>query len=550
MSAGNQQNSDSPFHVGEKRVQERMGVRAIEDWARKVVRPYLPDQHRDFYTALPFLVVAARDGAGQPWATILEGSEGFVEAPDERSLLINALPAKGDALEYALRRGGDLGILAIELATRRRNRVNGVIVEASKAGLAFQVGQSFGNCPQYIRERNWRRVKNGNPGAPIASDQLSQSQQSWIANADTFFIASGYRGEGESATYGMDASHRGGDRGFIRIISEKRILFPDYAGNNHFNTIGNLSLDSRAGFLFVDFETGSLLQLTGNVDIDWDSEVIEELPGARRLVILEVEKVIELPSALTLRWDSDAESVRSLRVVEKTKESEDVTSFVFEARNGGPLARYSAGQHLPIELQVDGVEGVVRRTYSLSGAPSTDHYRISVKREPKGLASRHLHDNVEVGEIVDSRVPAGDFLIESAERPIVFVSAGVGITPLLSMLYDLADEKSDRPVWFVHGARDGRHHPFAREVRDLEKCKQNVCVHVRYSKPVEEDKAGKDYDSVGRVDISLLRDLVDLPDAHYYLCGPTAFMAGLQNELEYNGVPIEQIHMESFGPAG
>ncbi len=550
MRVGNQHDSDSPFHVGEKLVQERMGVRAIEDWAKKVVRPYLPDQHKDFYTALPFLVAAARDDAGQPWATILEGSEGFVEAPDERSLLINALPANGDALEHALKCGGDLGILGIELATRRRNRVNGVIAEANKAGLAFQVGQSFGNCPQYIRERNWRRVEYNTPGAPIVSDQLSQSQQSWIANADTFFIASGYRGEGENATYGMDASHRGGDRGFVRVTSEKRVLFPDYAGNNHFNTIGNLMLDPRAGFLFVDFETGGLLQLTGHVDIDWDSELIEQLPGARRLVILEIEQVVELPSALSLRWDYDAESVRSLRVVEKIKESEDVTSFVFEARDGGPLARYSSGQHLPIELQVDGIEGAVRRTYSLSGPPSADRYRISVKREPKGLASRHLHDNVGPGEIVDSRVPAGDFLIESSERPMVFVSAGVGITPLLSMLYDLAEENSSRPVWFIHGARDGKHHPFANEVRGLARRKQNICLHIRYSRPVEEDKAGKDYDSVGRVDISLLRDLVDRSDAHYYLCGPTAFMAQLQTDLESIGVPANQVHTESFGPTG
>lgn len=550
MRAGSQQKDDSPFHKGEKLVQELMGVRSIEDWAKKVVRSYLPDQHRDFYEALPFLVVAARDENGQPWATVLEGPEGFVETLDEHNLWINAKTSRGDALENSLMSGKDLGILGIELSTRRRNRVNGAIVESSEQGLSFKVGQSFGNCPQYIRERNWSRVSLKGQHAPIVSDKLSTSQQTWIANADTFFIASGYRDEGESATYGMDVSHRGGDRGFVRVMSEKQILFPDYAGNNHFNTIGNLMLDPRAGFLFVDFETGSMLQLTGRAEIDWDSALSKEIPGARRLVSFSIDKIVELPSALTLRWDTDAESVRSLRVVEKITESDDVTSFVFESRDGGPLADFSAGQHLPIELHVHGVEEPVRRTYSLSGAPSTDRYRISVKREPKGLASQHLHDNIEPGAILDSRKPAGDFVMTCTECPVVLVSAGVGVTPLLSMLHSLLAENGARPVWFVHGARNGRHHPLGREVRNLAKDRQQIKLHTRYSQPLEDDIAGASYDSVGRVDIALLQKLVDRPDAHYYLCGPTAFMAALQDGLERIGVPRDQIHTESFGPTG
>ena len=110
--------------------------------------------------------------------------------------------------------------------------------------------QAFGNCPQYIRERQWRRVEGGQAGMPVRSTRLTPSQREWISSADTFFIASGHRGDGESATYGMDASHRGGDAGFVRVDGESRLMFPDYAGNNHFNTIGNLVLDSRAGILW------------------------------------------------------------------------------------------------------------------------------------------------------------------------------------------------------------------------------------------------------------------------------------------------------------
>ena len=541
---------ESPFHPGEQEVQERLGVRDIEDWARKVVRDHLPEDHRAFHTALPFLVVTAQDSEGRPWATLLTGPEGFVASPDARSLVIDSKPVLGDALEGALTPGSDIGILGIELSTRRRNRVNGRVVNNGSGPIVFSVEQSFGNCPQYIRERNWRRVEGEPAGKPTRGARLTTSQQEWIASADTFFIASGYRAEGESATFGMDASHRGGDRGFVRVASDTRLAFPDYAGNNHFNTIGNLVLDSRAGFLFIDFETGSLLQLTGRASIDWDSKAVAQIPGARRLVTFDIEEIVELHTALDLRWDADAESVRSLRLIEKIPESEDVISFVFEARDGGPLPEFEAGQHLPIELEVPNLTESVRRTYSLSGAPSRDRYRISVKREPLGLASRHLHDQVETGAIIDSRRPAGDFMMTCNKCPTVLVSAGVGLTPMVSMLHALVADSGDSPVWFVHGARDGGHHPLAREVQELAGARAGVRIHVAYSRPRTGDEAGVDYDSEGRVDGALLASLVNNIDAHYFLCGPTRFMADIQSDLESRNVPGELIHTESFGPAG
>ncbi len=364
--------------------------------------------------------------------------------------------------------------------------------------------------------------------------RLTPSQRQWIAAADTFFIASGYRAQGESATFGMDASHRGGDRGFVRVVSATRIEFPDY--------------DPRAGFLFVDFETGSLLQLTGTTAIDWDSEAVARIVGARRLVTFDIEEIIELPAAVALRWDADAESVRSLRLIEKTRESEEVTSFVFESRDAGPLPVFEAGQHLPIELDVPGLEEPVRRTYSLSGAPNSDRYRISVKREPRGLASRHLHDHVEPGAIIDTRRPAGDFMMSCNQCPVALVSAGVGVTPMISMLHALAAAGSNSPVWFVHGARDGARHALAQEVRALAANHSGIQVHVTYSQPRPEDEVGIDYDSRGRVDGALLAGLIEDVDAHYFLCGPVR-MADVQTELEHRGIIAEHIHTESFGPA-
>lgn len=538
----------SPFHCGEQIVQERLGVREIEDWARKVVRGYLPDEHRDFYTALPFLVVGARDKDGRPWATLLESPNGFVTSPDDRHLRIEATPAVGDALEGGFETGSDLGILGIELATRRRNRVNGRVVEKTTGGVTLRVDQTFGNCPQYIRERAWHRVSDVTHGKPVRGSALTSSQQAWIESADTFFIATGYRGKRETPTFGMDASHRGGNRGFVEVLGQSRIRFPDYAGNNHFNTIGNIVLDPRAGLLFIDFEKGSLLQLSGSASIDWESEELGSKPGARRLVVLDIEKIIELPAAVTLRWDADADSVRSLRLIEKIRESDDVTSFKFETRDGGPLAVFEPGQHLPIEVSIPAI-GRIGRTYSLSSSPNDTKYRITVKREPNGLVSRHLHDHVEPGSIIESRRPAGDFMMACNICPLVLVSAGVGVTPMMSILRSVTADGDQRLVWFIHGVRNGLHHPFAHEIRDLSKNRPNLRIHVAYSKPRQEDRLGFDYDSEGRVNGALLARLVKHSEAHYFLCGPTGFMADIQSDLERQGISPERVHAESFGPA-
>jgi ferredoxin-NADP reductase/predicted pyridoxine 5'-phosphate oxidase superfamily flavin-nucleotide-binding protein len=546
-----QPRAQSPFHEGERAVQQRLGVReSIEPWARKVVRPFLPDEFRTFFNELPFVVAAARDGQGRPWATIVAGRPGFVASPDPRTLVIGAGLVPGDALEDALRPGADVGLLGIELDTRRRNRANGRVRRNGDDGLWLDVDQSFGNCPQYISERAWQPAAEPTQPPPRrVHDRLDASQIHWIREADTFFIATGHRGEGEHWTFGMDASHRGGPPGFVHVEGDRTLVIPDYAGNNHFNTIGNLLLDPRAGLLFVDFEGGSLLQMSGRTEIEWGEEQATRFPGARRLIRFHVEESVELRAALPIRWMESTGSVRSLRLVDKIRESDDIVSFVFEARDGSPLAAFEAGQHLPIELAIPGQVHPVSRTYSLSNGPGESRYRISVKREPHGLASRHLHDAVEVGSIVSARAPAGDFVLDHGTRPLVLVSAGVGVTPMVSMLHALALQPT-RQVHFVHGARDRRHHALAEEVRSAAATRENATLHVAYSRPRVEDRAGEHYDSEGRIDGALLDRILPDLDAEYFLCGPVGFMAGLAADLEARGVAPEHIHSESFGPVG
>jgi ferredoxin-NADP reductase/predicted pyridoxine 5'-phosphate oxidase superfamily flavin-nucleotide-binding protein len=544
----------SPFHEGEQRVQTRLGVREqIEPWARQVVRSSLPAEHRAFHASLPFLVAAARDREDRPWATLLTGPPGFVGSPDERRLTIAAEPVPGDGLAGALTPGADLGILGIDLETRLRNRVNGRIGNGDGGAIHFDVGQAFGNCPQYIHERSWSRVPEPNPRIPARrSPRLSPAMVEWIQSADTFFIASGHRGhpsDSDNPIYGMDASHRGGEPGFVRVQSDTRLVFPDYAGNNHYNTIGNLTVDPRAALLFVDFYSGSLLQLTGCTSIDWDSPEISRFPGARRLVHFTLDEVIELPAALALRWSAPGEFVRTLRLVDKVRESDDVTSFVLEARDGAPLPAFEAGQHLPIQLEVPGHEQPVRRTYSLSNGPGGGYYRISVKREPCGVASRHLHDRLEKGAFIDAHGPAGAFVLRKADRPTVLISAGVGLTPMVSMLHALNHGPLTKDIWFIHAARDGDHHPLSQEVRSLVAGHERVHAHVVYSRPRPGDVQGIDFDSQGRVSSALVARLVPNLDAEFYLCGPIQFMADMQSQMMAMGVPESRIHTETFGPA-
>ncbi|MHA7838504.1 MAG: FAD-binding oxidoreductase, partial [bacterium] len=558
----------SPFHEGERAVHRRLGVEAVESWARQVVRNFLPEQHRAFHTAQPFLVAAARDEEGRPWATVLAGEEGFVRSPDPRTLHIDARPVAGDALEGALRPGCDLGLLGIELHTRRRNRVNGRLVPRAEAvagidaipdasagaiagadadmnvgALVFRVDQSFGNCPQHISPRRWSRIAERSSPRATRGSALTPEQTRWIAEADTFFSATGHRGAGDDPAFGMDASHRGGPRGFVQVPSAGRLVFPDYAGNDHFNTIGNLVVDSRIGLLFVDFETGSLLQLSGRARIHWDGPLVAGLPDARRAVEVEIEAVVEIREALGLRWTLDAEPARELEVFDKVRESRDVVSFHLRDASGAPLPAYQPGQHLPIELADDAGGDPIRRTYSLSAAPHPGHYRISVKREPLGRASRRLHDRTEIGDRLRAAEPAGDFVLpEDPEAPIALVSAGVGVTPLLAMLHALAERPAPgsapvsvsaptsasasasgsvsasasalisppeartaplrpAPIWWRHGARDGSTHPFREEIRRLADLLPELDVRVRYSRPPPTDRPGIDYDRRGRLDL-------------------------------------------------
>jgi len=278
--------TDSLFHEGERRLQERLGVRdKIEMIGGRLIRDFMPDEHREFFAELPWMLVGSVDAAGRPWASVLFGDPGFAHSPDPQVLVLDARPVPGDVLADHLRVGAPLGLLGIELPTRRRNRLNGTVIEAAVGRIVVHVDQSFGNCPKYINRKTLARGRGRAAAAPVVSEALDAPAREIVARADTLFIASSHLPEGaRTPGDGVDVSHRGGLPGFVRIEPDGSLTIPDYFGNFLFNTLGNIEQDRRAGLLFVDFASGDVLQLTGEASIDWDAPEIAATPGVQRLV--------------------------------------------------------------------------------------------------------------------------------------------------------------------------------------------------------------------------------------------------------------------------
>jgi ferredoxin-NADP reductase/MOSC domain-containing protein YiiM len=241
-----------------------------------------------------------------------------------------------------------------------------------------------------------------------------------------------------------------------------------------------------------------------------------------------------------------APGFRQLAVTTITPESADVLSLTLQSPDGQQLPAALPGQYVVLRLQRTAAGPPLFRSYSLSGTLSTESYRISVKIEPNGAAGTYLRERVRVGDTIDVCAPRGSFILQSGERPVVLLSAGIGASPVLAMLHALAAARSTRSVWWLHAARNGQHHPFAAEVRRLLLALASGRRYVCYSRPGSPDKLGEDFDAIGHLSRSVF-DQVGVPrDADVYLCGPTPFMADMKGALASMGVVPERIHVEMF----
>ncbi|XXN62659.1 FAD-binding oxidoreductase [Enterobacter ludwigii] len=564
----------SVWHQGEVALQQQAGVaERMAEVGQRVIRDHMPDQHRDFYAQLPFIVAGSVDAHGDAWVTLLEGQPGFMFSPNATTLDIEAHPHQGDPAAAGMHDGAPVGLLGIELHTRRRNRMNGVL-HAIGGGFRVEVEQSFGNCPRYIQLRDFHFAHD--PAEPYHGEvetliALDDAARATLAAADTFYVAT-------YAERQVDASHRGGKPGFVRVSEDGLLTIPDFNGNLFFNTLGNIHQNGKAGLLFVDYASGDTLQMSGDAEVILDSPEIAAFQGAERLWTFRPRRMVRRRAALALRWLTQADGAapsslmtgdwqkaderlqatarasrwRPFKVTQVVDESATIRSFHLMPDDGAGLLPHLAGQHLPIRVQLPDTDKPLMRAYTLSVAPSDGFYRISVKRE--GVVSRYLHDHLTAGDTLDVRAPAGDFTLDAhASRPAVLLAAGVGITPLLAMLRHLIFEGQRkqrlRPTFFFQSARSKAERPFVRELDQLRAAAHGAVTMIRVLSQTTDAEPGTDYDFAGRIDMALLSRVLPFNDYDFYLCGPPAFTQALYDGLRTYNIADDRIHAEAFGPS-
>lgn len=573
----------SPFHEGEQELQRRVNMRdAVEATGRRIVRPFMPDQHRAFFEQLPFIVLGSVDSQGWPWASILVGASGFVRSPTTTRLDIDARPSHLDPVSDGIAVGNPIGILGIEMPTRRRNRMNARVIASEGAGFSLGVDQSFGNCPQYIQTRDIDMIRDPksiiDQAQPDRFQHLDAAARAFISKSDTFFVASYIEAKDNPVIEGVDVSHRGGRPGFVKVDGNT-LTIPDFPGNKIFNTLGNFLLNPKAGLVFPDFETGDMLFLTGTVVLlDHDDPSVAAFHGAERAWRFHLDHGIRMHDALPFRATFGAFSDNSLlagtwqeaearhkeekaratwrpfHVARIEDESSTIKSFYFEPQVGGATLPFLPGQFLSLRAGPQGQEPLVR-TYTVSSSPGEVGYRISVKREEQGAMSRYLHDTLTQGDVVEIKAPQGAFHLDAAlKRPAVLLAGGVGITPMMAMARHVITESKRtrhlRPLHIFHAAQSTLQRAFGDTLRALSRESGGKITYRSFiSRPAGNEVEGDDFDVAGRITVDLLRQSLPLDDYDFYLCGPPGFMQSTYDMVRSLGARDSRIFAEGFGPA-
>ena len=333
---------------------------------------------------------------------------------------------------------------------------------------------------------------------------------------------------------------------------------------------------------------GFYFRVLQEAEVEAGDEIVKVLAGPERMTVADIDALLYLPGrdrkgleralripALSAGWRCSFETLleqersgstagnpasapaacpapawtgfRPLKVTDKRRESVNVTSLMLEPGDGRPLVAAMPGQFIVLRLKPSPEAPALLRSYSLSGEPSEQRWRLSIKREPNGAAGAYVEDRLKVGDVIDASAPRGAFTLAEGDGPVVLLSAGIGLTPVLAMLHALAAGGSRRDVWWIHGARNRAEHALSAEMRALLKSLPLGHSHIRYSTPSPEDRPGVDFDSPGRVSLQVLQELGAPREADFYLCGPAAFMSGLTADLASWGVPSTRVHSENFG---
>ncbi len=335
----------------------------------------------------------------------------------------------------------------------------------------------------------------------------------------------------------------------------------------------------RPGFYFRVLEEG---------EVEAGDEIVKIVAGPERMTVADIDALLYLPGrdrngleralripALSAGWRTSFETsleqertgstagnpasapaagpapawagFRPLKITDKRRESMNVTSLMLEPSDARELVAAMPGQFIVLRLKPSPEAPALLRSYSLSGEPSKQRWRLSIKREPNGAAGAYVEDRLKVGDVIDASAPRGAFTLEQGDGPVVLMSAGIGLTPVLAMLHALAAAGSRRDVWWIHGARNNAEHALAAEVQGLLKLLPRGHSHILYSAPDPRDRLAVDFDAAGRLDLHVLQTLGAPREADFYLCGPAGFMSSLTADLGGWGVSAERVHSENFG---
>ena len=557
------------YHSGELSAQDKAGTKGVaaELAAGKRSALNFASAHDVFLAAQSFAALACVDLKSElVWVTPLFGRPGDLTAISEKEIAVSrdCIPNL-DILNF-IEPGTPLSLLGIDLNRRIRHRINGVSMTSAlgeTSGLNLQVDEYSPNCPKYINRRDIIPASSGtsalNKGAKAETrTELNLDDQTFVRNMDTLWIGSYAPG------VGADCNHRGGQPGFIRIVSPSTIEWPEYRGNGMFFTSGNLESYNKAGVTLVDFESGSMIQMTGVATVDWEHDGSYE--GASRKIVFHITSLVRTDDVTNHRWqrldyspynpavsgtetiDSESDFPQVATLAKIVEENASVTTFRFVVPR---RIAFLPGQYATFEFSnIPGGEPIEVRTWTLSETPNSingdNTLDITVKRMPNGLVTNWLHDHAEVGMEVKLLGIQGEMTAVSVDentlKPIVpkhllFLSAGIGITPNLAMIrgigaFSLQDQTD---ITMIHIERHEKDLISRSEL--LRRSKQYP--HFQYTHIISSKE--------GRLTKEALQKKVpNTASQQAYVCGPTQFMRDMTEYLVSMGVPAGQIHTESF----
>ena len=539
---------NNPYHEGELAIQQRVDESEMARINAAAIDKNILAGALRFIEQQPMVVIGSMDAQGHVWTSTLFGQPGFLRAFNSSTLHLDVSQprsAEDDPLWSNLRVNPNVGLLVLELGSRRRIRINGRARIVSSEQVVIDVERAYPNCPKYIQRRDWKTLESNEQNQVIASTfgkKLSETQKTLIEHADTLFVSSAH------PEHGVDASHRGGHPGFARIINNQQLRIPDFSGNSMFNTLGNFSSYPYAGLVFIDFERGRLLQLTGTAKILWDrDDPQKETGGTRRywqFDILSLQESIlpyrfawalidESPHIPELQRYANFKETLSLLVERIQQESDRVKSFRLRATDGKLLPEFLPGAHLQVKVKLpDGSEA--QRYYSLLNNPANRlSYEIGVLKEPEGRGgSRYLHEQIHEDDLLEIRIPKNEFTLVGSASHSILIAGGIGVTPILSMMHSLSSNNKSFEMHYTARTYSGL--AFRNRIERV----AGDHAHFYASKDLNRQ----------RLD---LKNILAMPKSgvHVYVCGPRRLINAVRETAESQGWPLSQIHFESFGTA-